>query len=125
MPLGHAWIQKVLSEWVQLVRVLLVDEGIQIALKSGPSSARLRNAMAFRWRADNGPKLNAGVVHCSFVIFQGIWTSIANKPYIFMIFQGGPDLPPPPLDPSMWYKPYLKAINKSAVANVVTWNECI
>ena len=24
----------------------------------------------------------------SFVIFQGIWTNIANKPYIFVIFQG-------------------------------------
>ena len=23
-----------------------------------------------------------------FVIFQGIWTSIARKPYIFVIFQG-------------------------------------
>ena len=34
------------------------------ATKSGPSSARQRNAieMAFRWRADNGPPLNAGSV---------------------------------------------------------------
>ena len=24
-----------------------------------------------------------------FVIFQGIWTSIAKKPCIFVIFQGG------------------------------------
>ena len=41
---------------------------------------------------------------CSFVIFQGIRTSIAKKPYIFEIFQGwGPDHlpPPPPLDPPM------------------------
>ena len=39
----------------------------------------------------------------SFVIFQGIWTSIAKKPYIFVIFQGGPDplSPPPPLGPCM------------------------
>ena len=31
---------------------------------SGPSSARQRNAikMAFRWRADDGPTLNAGLV---------------------------------------------------------------
>ena len=29
---------------------------------------------------------------CSFVIFQGILTIIAKKPYIFVIFQGvGPD----------------------------------
>ena len=31
---------------------------------SGPSSARQRNviSMAFRWRADDGPTLNAGLV---------------------------------------------------------------
>ena len=30
---------------------------------SGPTSARQRNAiMAFRWRADDGPTLNAGLV---------------------------------------------------------------
>ena len=59
---------------------------------SGPSSARQRNAiyMAFRWRADNGPTLNAGL------ILQGICTSIAKKPYSFVSFQGGPD----PLSPS-------------------------
>ena len=46
--------------------------------------------MAFRWRADNGPTLNAGLVA---VIFQGVRTSIAKKLYIFDIFQGreGPD----------------------------------
>ena len=33
-------------------------------LKSGPSSVRQRNAieMAFRWCADNGPPLHAGLV---------------------------------------------------------------
>ena len=32
--------------------------------KSRPSSARLRNAieMAFRWRVENGPSLNVGLV---------------------------------------------------------------
>ena len=37
--------------------------------KSGPSSARQRNAikMAFRWRADNGPPLNAGLVALCFL----------------------------------------------------------
>ena len=50
--------------------------------------------MAFRWRADNGPKLNAGLV--AFVIIQGVRTSIVKKPYIlFVIFQGGPDPCPP------------------------------
>ena len=36
------------------------------------------------------------------MIFQGIRTSIAKKPYIFMIFKGGgPDPPYRPLDPPM------------------------
>ena len=55
--------------------------------------------MAFRWRADDGPTLNAGLA--AFVIFQGIRTSIAKKPYV-CYFSGGRDpLPPPPLDPHM------------------------
>ena len=50
--------------------------------------------MVFRWRADGGPTCWFG----SFVILQGILTSIAKKPYIFVIFHGGLDLlsPPPP-----------------------------
>ena len=36
-----------------------------------------------------------------FVIFQGIRTSIAKKPYIFVIFQRGSGPPAPPLDPPM------------------------
>ena len=49
-----------------------------------------RNAieMAYRSRADDVP-LNAG-------FFQGIRTSIAKKPYIFVIFQGGSGPPVPP-----------------------------
>ena len=36
------------------------------------------------------------------MIFQGIRTSIAKKPYVFVIFKGGPDpMPPPPLDPHL------------------------
>ena len=43
--------------------------------------------MAFRWRADAaGPSLNARMIT---VIFQGIRTRIAEKPYIFVIFLGG------------------------------------
>ena len=43
--------------------------------------------MAFRWRADNGPTLNAGLVAaCD---FKRIRISIARKPYILVIFQGG------------------------------------
>ena len=52
--------------------------------------------MAFRWRADGGPRLNAGLVAA---IFQGIRTCIAGKPYIFVIFQGGLEPPVPSLDP--------------------------
>ena len=36
---------------------------------SGPSMALQQNAMAFRWRADDGPTLNSGLA--AFVIFQG------------------------------------------------------
>ena len=47
-------------------RVFLVDEGREDpnTTISGPSSAHQRNAikMAFRWRADDGPTLNAGLV---------------------------------------------------------------
>ena len=46
--------------------------------------------MAFHWRTDNGPTLNAG-----FGIVQGIRTSISKKP-LFCDFSGGPD----PLFPS-------------------------
>ena len=49
--------------------------------------------MAFRWWAYGGQTLNAGLVA---VIFQGIRTCIAIKPYIFLIFQEGPDPCPPP-----------------------------
>ena len=46
--------------------VFLVDEarGDSNTTISEPSSARQRNAieMAFRWRADGGPTLNAGLV---------------------------------------------------------------
>ena len=61
------------------------DRRSKYRLKSA-TMARQRNdiEMVFRWRADAGPRLNA-----SFVIFQGIRSSIAKKPYIFVIFQGG------------------------------------
>ena len=43
--------------------------------------------MAFRWRADAaGQSLNARMIT---MIFQGIRTRIAEKPYIFVIFRGG------------------------------------
>ena len=62
----HMRIQKVLSEEVQLWHFFLVDEGREDpnTTISGPWSARQRNAilMAFRWRADDGPTLNSGLV---------------------------------------------------------------
>ena len=63
---------------------------------SGASSARNRNAilMAVRWHDDDGPTLHADLE----TDFQGIRISIAKKPYIFVVFQGGQD-PVPPLDP--------------------------
>ena len=55
--------------------------------------------MAFRWRADNGPTLYAGL------FFQGFRTSIAKEPYIFVIFQGGGGTGgPDPLSP-FWIRP--------------------
>ena len=74
---------------------------------SGPSSTHQRNAisMAFRWRADVGPTLSVGLVAC--LDFQGIRISIAKKPYIFVIFQGGGESgppAPPTLDPHTRYQ---------------------
>ena len=60
--------------------------------------------MAFPRRAHDGPTLNAGLVAWGF--FQGIRTSIAKKPYIFIIFVcvfmggGGGRVSGPPVSPS-------------------------
>ena len=66
----------------------------------GPPAKRHLNPVF--WRGDDGHTLNVGLVQCSFMIFQGILTSIAKKPNIFCDFSGGrcPD-PCPPLDPPM------------------------
>ena len=58
--------------------------------------------MAFRWRADvYWPKYECWLGSC--VVFQGIRTSIAKKPYIFVNFHGGggPDPLSLLLDPRM------------------------
>ena len=65
---------------------------------SEPSSARQQNSifnevlLACRW----WPNIECWLG--SFVVFQGILTSITKKPYIFVIFQeeSGPPVPPPP-----------------------------
>ena len=73
----HARTKKVLSEGDQIHLTcffILVDEGRYDlnSIISGPTLARQRNdiLMAVRWRADNGPTLNDGLV-------AGIRTSIA------------------------------------------------
>ena len=48
--------------------------------------------MAFRWRADDGPTLNAGLVALWF--YRGSGPVLLRNP-IFIFFQGGPD----PLSP--------------------------
>ena len=64
--------------------------------------------MAFRWRADDGPTVNAGLVA---EIFQGIQAYIARKSYIFLIFRGGGGFGPPvPPSGSAHRWPVLSAI---------------
>ena len=62
-------------------------ERIENTTKSGPSSARQRNAieMAYRWRADDGPTLIAGLVVCD---FTGSGPVLLRNP-IFVIFRWG------------------------------------
>ena len=67
--------------------------------KSEPSSVHQQNAiqMAFRWHADDGPTLNAGLVA---FYFSGLRIRIFVKSYNFMIYGGGggegakPHVPP-------------------------------
>ena len=61
-------------------------ERIHIPLKAGHHRPTI--FMAFRWRADGGPILNAGF-GSRFVIFHGIRTSIGKEPYNFVLFRGG------------------------------------
>ena len=78
---AHAWILKVLSEGGPTLTVSFCT-----TIKDHHRTTSKTPFMAFRWRADNGQTLNTGLVAA---IFQGIWTCIARKPYIFVIFQGG------------------------------------
>ena len=55
--------------------------------------------MAFRWRADNGPTLNAVLV--AFLCFMVSGPALLRNP-IFVILQGASGPPdPPPRDPRM------------------------
>ena len=78
-----------------IIVIYLVDEG-----KEDPNTtvrvslSRQRNviSMTFRWPANDGPKLNAGLVACD---FSGDPISIAKKPYIFVFVRGCPEPLPP------------------------------
>ena len=71
---------------------------------NGPSSARQRNANKWRFAGGQIPRPNIECWLGSFVIFQGIRTSIAKDPYTLVIFRGGDGSGPPvpPLDPQMY-----------------------
>ena len=69
----YARIQIVLSEWVELFR----GGGISEPTVGPTPNDKCR------------PKIVALSVHNFKPSFQGIRTSIAKKPYIFVIFQGG------------------------------------
>ena len=55
--------------------------------------------MAFCWRANDGPKLNNGLV--ALRSFRGSGPVLQRNPIFFLDFQGGPDSCAPTLDPRM------------------------
>ena len=68
--------------------VFFLDEGIRIPLKAGHH--RPASETPFQWRFADVPMMaHIECWHGSFVIIQGIGTSIAKKPYICVIFQVG------------------------------------
>ena len=78
-----------------LTKVFLVDERIKIPPSAGhhqPASETPFNDVSLAGRSVH--KIKCWLDR--FVIFQGIWTSIAKKPYIFVIFQRGFGPPAPP-----------------------------
>ena len=65
----------------------------------------------FKWRFTGVPIMAEHFMLVgSFEIFQGIQTSIAKKPYIFVIFQGGSEPPVPP-PPPLWIRPWYNKVN--------------
>ena len=75
---------------------------------NGPSSARQRNAieMAYRWRADDGPTLDAGFV--ALWLFRGSGPVLQRNPIFLWFFRGGggADFLPPS---GSAHKPYIVA----------------
>ena len=76
-------------------------ERIKMRSIIGPPAKRHLNGVSLAGRYWLNTKCWLG----SFVIFQGIWTSIAKKPHIFFISQGG-GRGPDPLSP-LWIRPYI------------------
>ena len=76
-------------------------ERIRIAIKRAIIGPPVKRHLNVRWRANDGTTLNASLVDANFS--GGPRTSIARKPYNFMIFQVG-SLSPPPLYPPMCNK---------------------
>ena len=98
----HARIQKVLSEGVQLWLFffkLMRRERTQIPLYA--VHHRPASETSCKWRFAGRPMVTQHrMLECwlgSFVVLQGIRTSIAKKPYIVVIFQEGGSRPPVPL----------------------------
>ena len=77
--------KKVLSEDVQFFLVYERKEGSNTT-KSGPSSTHEQNGVSLADKC--WPNVECWLSTCSFVIFPKIWTSIAEKPYRFVIFRG-------------------------------------
>ena len=97
----HAQIQKVLSDGVQLWQRCFSSWG-KVGSKYhykraiiGPQGKHHLNgvSLAYRW----WPNIECWLR--SFVVFQGIRTSIATKTYILMIFQRGGGVWTPPIPP--------------------------
>ena len=81
----HAWIKKVLSEGSNSDKFFfsfsffLVDEGREIKIPLKADHHR-PPAHCVSLAADDDPTLNVGL------IFRGIWTSMAKKPFILCVF---------------------------------------
>ena len=100
----HSWTHWQEGRFLVFFAVVILNnegEGIQIPPKSGPTSARQRNAIENRdiigppaKRHFNGVSLagrwwpNIECWLCTFVILQGVCTSIAKKPIALWFFRG-------------------------------------
>ena len=88
---------------------VMSGERIQISLKAGHH--RPASGTPFKWPFAGGrclPNIECWLV--SFVIFQGLRTSIAKKPCSIVIFQKGGDPDPNPLWIRVCYRSYIPMI---------------